>query len=361
MAEIRRWIGIVAATALAAAGFAQVLTQKVTYTTVAVPIDRALHEIGALAKVNLEAATDVQSEIVVISVHDVVLDDLMKRIATATDCRWKKTADDTYRLYRPSEITRTEEDQEIAARVAAIRKCVAKLNEPLKKHPILDAATADELLKNQTDTSLGALTGAAGGGNLVGAARTAKAMMIGGTDQPAGRATARLLAQIDPTVLASMEEGDRIVFSTRPNRMQLSLGSDSIEVLNTMVAEQGVWADAYQRKNAGETKSEVGAAVGAAIGNFMGMANGPIQGTPVKALLCVQLQSTLGEGSKWIWVNGSKSISHKGAYGTEGVADANNVPGARYGTVLWMDIKGNLWVYGGYGYDSRGNGGYLPR
>ncbi|MGB7580836.1 MAG: hypothetical protein WBL85_00110 [Sedimentisphaerales bacterium] len=64
-------------------------------------------------------------------------------------------------------------------------------------------------------------------------------------------------------------------------------------------------------------------------------------------------------GSKWIWVNGSKSISHKGAYGTEGVADANNVPGARYGTVLWMDIKGNLWVYGGYGYDSRGNGGYL--
>ena len=64
-------------------------------------------------------------------------------------------------------------------------------------------------------------------------------------------------------------------------------------------------------------------------------------------------------GSKWTWVSGSKSISHKGVYGTEGVADANNVPGARYGSVLWMDTKGNLWIYGGYGYDSKGNSGYL--
>ena len=64
-------------------------------------------------------------------------------------------------------------------------------------------------------------------------------------------------------------------------------------------------------------------------------------------------------GSKWTWVSGSKSISHKGVYGTKGVADANNVPGARYGSVLWMDTKGNLWFYGGRGYDSRGSGGYL--
>lgn len=63
--------------------------------------------------------------------------------------------------------------------------------------------------------------------------------------------------------------------------------------------------------------------------------------------------------SKWVWVSGSKSISHKGIYGTEGDANANNVPGARYGSVLWMDAKGDLWLYGGYGYDSKGNGGYL--
>ncbi|MGD0597136.1 MAG: kelch repeat-containing protein [Sedimentisphaerales bacterium] len=64
-------------------------------------------------------------------------------------------------------------------------------------------------------------------------------------------------------------------------------------------------------------------------------------------------------GSKWTWVSGSKSVSHKGVYGTKGVADADNVPGTRYGSVLWMDTKGNLWLYGGRGYDSRGSGGYL--
>ena len=64
-------------------------------------------------------------------------------------------------------------------------------------------------------------------------------------------------------------------------------------------------------------------------------------------------------GTRWTWVSGSKSISHKGVYGTKGVASATNVPGARYGSVLWMDTKGNLWLYGGEGYDSRGKGGYL--
>jgi N-acetylneuraminic acid mutarotase len=64
-------------------------------------------------------------------------------------------------------------------------------------------------------------------------------------------------------------------------------------------------------------------------------------------------------GSKWTWVSGSKSINKKGVYGAQGVASSTNVPGTRYGSVLWMDTKGDLWIYGGYGYDSKGNGGYL--
>ncbi|MGA2071482.1 MAG: hypothetical protein ABSG97_09040 [Sedimentisphaerales bacterium] len=65
------------------------------------------------------------------------------------------------------------------------------------------------------------------------------------------------------------------------------------------------------------------------------------------------------KGSKWTWVSGSKSVNHKGVYGTKDVASSTNVPGTRYGSVLWMDTKGNLWLYGGKGYDSRGSGGYL--
>jgi N-acetylneuraminic acid mutarotase len=64
-------------------------------------------------------------------------------------------------------------------------------------------------------------------------------------------------------------------------------------------------------------------------------------------------------GSKWTWVSGSKNVARKGVYGTQGVASLANMPGTRYGSVLWMDTKGRLWLFGGKGYDSRGSGGYL--
>ena len=38
---------------------------------------------------------------------------------------------------------------------------------------------------------------------------------------------------------------------------------------------------------------------------------------------------------------------------------ASNVPGARYGAVSWTDSSGNLWLFGGFGYDSTGGSGYL--
>ena len=57
----------------------------------------------------------------------------------------------------------------------------------------------------------------------------------------------------------------------------------------------------------------------------------------------------------WTWVSGSNVIQQVGVYGTKGVADANNVPGARDGAVSWTDSSNNLWLFGGNGYDSVGS------
>jgi len=62
--------------------------------------------------------------------------------------------------------------------------------------------------------------------------------------------------------------------------------------------------------------------------------------------------------NQWTWVKGDKVINGAGAYGTQGSADANNKPGARYVSVSWTDMTGNLWLFGGYGYAST-NEGYL--
>jgi hypothetical protein len=44
-----------------------------------------------------------------------------------------------------------------------------------------------------------------------------------------------------------------------------------------------------------------------------------------------------------------------GQYGTKGKASADNYPGARYGSNAVVDSNNNLYIFGGYGYDSTDN------
>ena len=60
------------------------------------------------------------------------------------------------------------------------------------------------------------------------------------------------------------------------------------------------------------------------------------------------------DGSNWTWVSGSNIVNQKGIYGTQGSAAGNNIPGARYAAVSWIDNSGNRWLFGGFGYDSTG-------
>jgi N-acetylneuraminic acid mutarotase len=57
---------------------------------------------------------------------------------------------------------------------------------------------------------------------------------------------------------------------------------------------------------------------------------------------------------QWTWMGGSTSANQPGIYGTLGVAASGNVPGARSGAVSWSDGSGDLWLFGGAGYDAAG-------
>ena len=85
--------------------------------------------------------------------------------------------------------------------------------------------------------------------------------------------------------------------------------------------------------------------------------------------------STFQEGSfddlweysdgKWAWMGGSDQPvgidypTQPGLYGTMGVPAASNQPGARSSATCWTDPLGNLWLYGGLGYDSTATEGQL--
>jgi hypothetical protein len=64
-------------------------------------------------------------------------------------------------------------------------------------------------------------------------------------------------------------------------------------------------------------------------------------------------------GGEWTWVGGSGVGGQSGTYGTLGNPAAGNVPGARINAVTWTDKNGNLWLFGGYGIDSKGGSGHL--
>ncbi len=63
--------------------------------------------------------------------------------------------------------------------------------------------------------------------------------------------------------------------------------------------------------------------------------------------------------TQWTWVGGSNAVNATGAYGNQGSASAANVPGARYLGNAWADSSGNLWLFGGQGYDGIGDTGQL--
>jgi len=62
---------------------------------------------------------------------------------------------------------------------------------------------------------------------------------------------------------------------------------------------------------------------------------------------------------EWTWMSGDNESGSAGSYITMGTPNANNIPSSRSHSVSWTDNSGNLWLFGGFGYDSNGDQGYL--
>jgi N-acetylneuraminic acid mutarotase len=74
--------------------------------------------------------------------------------------------------------------------------------------------------------------------------------------------------------------------------------------------------------------------------------------------------------NQWTWMGGSSAVKcteviesvvcgQPGVYGAQGTPATANIPGGRQYAISWSDSKGNLWLFGGNGYDSNGSLHYL--
>jgi N-acetylneuraminic acid mutarotase len=64
--------------------------------------------------------------------------------------------------------------------------------------------------------------------------------------------------------------------------------------------------------------------------------------------------------STWTWVTGSMQTAAPGVYGgttpATVVPSFSNTPGARRSATTWVDSSGNMWLFGGFGFDGSLNG-----
>lgn len=59
------------------------------------------------------------------------------------------------------------------------------------------------------------------------------------------------------------------------------------------------------------------------------------------------------------WTPVAGGFNQPGVYGIQGTPAPGNIPGGRWGATARLDASGNLWLFGGYGYDSTGALGLL--
>jgi len=70
---------------------------------------------------------------------------------------------------------------------------------------------------------------------------------------------------------------------------------------------------------------------------------------------CNDLWKYIVSSNQWVWVSGSNIVGQPGVYGTKGVADPSNIPGARDSGTTWYNKDSNVvYIFGGEGYDSTG-------
>jgi gliding motility-associated-like protein len=62
---------------------------------------------------------------------------------------------------------------------------------------------------------------------------------------------------------------------------------------------------------------------------------------------------------EWTWMNGGNTPGQFPVHGTIGVSSPLNTPGARFRACTWSDNNGNLWLWGGYGFDAAGQQGQM--
>lgn len=201
------WTGLLALS-LIASSWAQD-PAKITFAAQGVAAHKVVAELAAKSGQDLSCAPELAREVLLISVNDAPVQDLLDRIATVLGAEWRTEPDGGRRLTISASRAAAEARAERETRVAAFRKRFQEIREALKEGEALERAmnAGKEVPEPEGD------------------APEETWALIGEE-----AAMARIVLKIDPTLLANIGEDQRVVFSTTPTRMQRPMSGIEREI-----------------------------------------------------------------------------------------------------------------------------------
>jgi len=245
------------------------LDQRISYRTPAKRTSVVLQELSGITGVKLETPGSAGSEVLLISVTDVPIRELLNRIASTTSSEWQIVGE-TWRLVPNVTLQRQQDAQRRQKRIDAVQKALKQLESTTRPKAPEAEDTPD------------------------GKASPAAQFPMGGDGMPASIALAQIALGLDARAIADVEPGERIVFSNFPTRMQLALPRNWPTAQERLIKAQNTMAAA--RKEAEDlprTPEEKQAMEWAEQMGFMGSMK-PITQSPAKALIAFARNSLWG-------------------------------------------------------------------
>jgi hypothetical protein len=280
---MKRFAFTVAATIAASTSLhAQDLGKKITFECKAEPLSRLLKELAPQTGFPLATDTDIGKEVLIISVTDVTVRDLLSNIAKVTSGVWTEK----YRLEGSrSAWDRQAEDLAASKATALHKKLEDSLNKPETKTPN----------------------------------RQSFMQSMRGSDEVATRLCTKILLNSDLTTIASLPVGAKIVMSSSPTAMQVPLTALNAADLQQFIvahnqdlakrkSEQDAQIAAEQKEEAksnppgtpteppvtGEAVQVNGVDMAVDPDGDMDLQSKSIQGLPAKVLLTVSNRGLIG-------------------------------------------------------------------
>lgn len=201
----------------------------------AVPLKRALAEVGRAYGVNLSSSGSFAELPILLKFDNVPLSVAKAKIAQASRAEWAEQNGQLV-LLRTSAIQTRLQQEERQRTIEKIRTELDKLKASIAEQNAFDSNSAADYVRKSEAFQQQMQTG-----NV-----QYDAYSEHQRSGVAGRTLDRLLASLSPEALADARIGEPIVFAINPNRMQRAMPAAATTIARTAVAEQNLIAEAYK-------------------------------------------------------------------------------------------------------------------